>query len=94
MLTPNDLVLLREALAYWSTHAVGLELADKASTELADVDASEEDIVALYKRLMPDNVRYIVVDGDTNHVVNTRLFRKVPEIQPASDRWQVRTVIG
>ena len=86
MLTPNDFILLREALAYWSTHAVGLELADKASTESADVDASEEDITTLYEKLTTDNVRYIVVDGNTNHVVNTRLFRKVPEIQPASAR--------
>ena len=97
MLTPQDLLVLREALAYWARGTVGLELSDQANLPNAaysDVESSESELVSLYEKLSPDNVRYIVVDGDTNHTINTRLFRKVPKLQPVSERWQVRTVIG
>lgn len=96
MLTPQDFVLLREALAYWAKHAVGLELAETALPIMptSHVHVTEQEVVDLHRSLMLDEVRYIVVDGESNHAINTRLFRKVPRIQPATDRWQVRTVIG
>ena len=96
MLTPQDLVLLREALAYWAMETVGLDrlqATDRTHSECL-VEVTETDIQRLYQRLMPENVRYIVVDRESNHTVNTRLFRKAPHIHPSSDRWQVRTVIG
>ncbi len=97
MLTPQDLLILREALAYWARGTVGLELSDQSNLPNAaysNVESSERELATLYEKLSPDNVRFIVVDGDTNHAINTRLFRKVPKLQPVSDRWQVRTVIG
>ncbi len=96
MLSPQDLNLLREALAYWTRHAVGLELSVTAGPAIFEpqVEFTKQDIVALIEKLAPDNVRYIVVDCDTNHAINTRLFRKVPKLQPATGRWQVRTVVG
>ena len=96
MLTLQDISLLREALAYWARHAVGLELADGAGPAIVEspVEVNEEDLVALHELLTPEHVRFIVVDGDTNHAINTRLFRKVPKLHPTSGRWQVRTVIG
>jgi hypothetical protein len=96
VLSPQDLNLLREALAYWIRHAVGLELTVHADPAICEpqVEATEQDIVALIEKLAPDNVRYIVVDCETNHAINTRLFRKVPKLQPTSGRWQVRTVVG
>ena len=96
MLTPQDLVLLREALAYWAKETVGLDsiqVADQSHSECL-VEVTESDIQELFQRLMPENVRYIVVDSESNHAVNTRLFRNAPRIHPCSDRWQVRTVIG
>ena len=100
MLTPQDLVLLREALAYWAKNALGLELTDSASLTrgpaiyVHPVEVAIDDLVALYELLKSKNVRYVVVDGDTNHAINTRLFKKVPKIHPGSGRWQVRTLIG
>ena len=96
MLTPQDLVLLREALAYWAKETVGLDSireVDQPRFECWE-EVTETDIQKLFQQLMPENVRYIVVDGESNHTVNTRLFRKAPRIHPCSDRWQVRTVIG
>ena len=96
MLTPQDLVLLREALAYWAQETVGLNLmreADAAHSQCL-VEFTETDIHRLIQRLMPENVRYIVVDSESNHTVNSRLFRNAPHLHPSSDRWQVRTVIG
>ncbi len=96
MLTPQDLGLLREALAYWAKETVGLDsfrVADQSHSECL-VEVTEADIQELFQRLMPENVRYIVVDSESNHTVNTRLFRNAPHIHPSSDRWQVRTVIG
>ena len=58
------------------------------------VEVTESDIQELFQRLLPEKVRYVVVDSESNHTVNTRLFRKAPRIHPCSDRWQVRTVIG
>ncbi len=97
MLAPQDLLVLREALAYWARGTVGLVLSDQANLPNAaysNVEHTESELVSLYEKLSPDNVRYIVVDGDTNQAINTRLFRKVPKLQPVSERWQVRTVIG
>ncbi len=96
MLSPQDLNLLREAVAYWARQEVGLELTIHAGPAICErqVEVTEQDIVALFEKLAPDHVRYIVVDCDTNHAINTRLFRKVPKLQPASGRWQVRTVVG
>lgn len=97
MLTSQNIELLREALAYWARHVVGLELTDHVTPTMpaSHVHVMENDVVALFSSLTLDNVRYVVVDGgDTNHTVNTRLFRKAPKIQPSADRWQVRTVIG
>lgn len=96
MITPQDLVLLREALAFWAKHAVGLELAENATPIMParHVNVTEQEVVDLHRSLTMDEVRYIVVDGESNHAINTRLFRKVPRIQPATARWQVRTVIG
>ena len=96
VLTPKDLVLLREALAYWAQETAGLNsmrAADEAHSQCL-VDVTETDIYRLIHRLMPENVRSIVVDSESNHTVNTRLFRNAPRIHPSSDRWQVRTVIG
>jgi hypothetical protein len=100
VLTPHDLVLLREALAYWAKNSLGLELTDSANLtkgpviHIHPVEVAVDDLVALYELLTPENVRYVVVDGDTNHAINTRLFKKVPKIHPGSGRWQVRTLIG
>ncbi len=100
MLTPKDLVLLREALAYWAKNALGLELTDSASLtkcpaiDIHPVEIASDDLVALYELLNPENVRYNVVDGVTNHAITKRLFRKMPNIHPVSGRWQIRTVIG
>lgn len=97
MLTPQEILVLREALAYWAREKVGLELSDQSNLPNAaysNVESRERELSSLYEKLSPDNVRYIVVEGDTNHAINTRLFRKVPKLQPVSDRWQVRTVIG
>ena len=97
MLTPQDLVLLREALAYWAKECcwLGLHSAKWPTLNLnAHVEVTEADIQELLQQLLPENVRYIVVDGETNHAINTRLFRKVPRLHPCSERWQVRTVIG
>ena len=96
MLTPQDLVLLREALAYWAMETVGLNsirTADATHSQCL-VEVTETDIHRLIQRLMPENIRYIVVDSESNHTVNTRLFRNAPHLHPYSDRWQVRTVIG
>ena len=96
VLTPQDLVVLREALAYWAKETVGLNsirVADQSHSECLG-EVTEADIQELFQRLMPENVRYIVVDSESNHAVNTRLFRNAPRIHPCSDRWQVRTVIG
>ena len=96
MLTPQDLVLLREALAYWAKETVGLDCvraADQSHSECS-LEVTDSDIQELLQQLLPENVRYIVVDSESNHTVNTRLFRKAPRIHPSSDRWQVRTVIG
>ena len=100
MLTPQDLVLLREALAYWAKNSLGLELTNSDSLtkcpaiDVHPVEIAPDDLVALYELLTPDNVRYNVVDGDTNQAITKRLFRKVPNIHPVSGRWQIRTVIG
>ena len=96
MLTPQDLVLLREALAYWAKETVGLDSIQVAGQSQSEylVEVDESDIQELFQRLMPENVRYIVVDSESNHTVNTRLFCNAPRIHPCSDRWQVRTVIG
>ena len=96
MLTPQDLGLLREALAYWAKETVGLDSIQVAGQSQSEylVEVDESDIRELFQRLMPENVRYIVVDSESNHAVNTRLFRNAPRIHPCSDRWQVRTVIG
>jgi hypothetical protein len=100
VLTPQDLVLLREALAYWAKNSLGLELIDSSSLtkgpaiHVHPVEVAIDDLVALYELLKPENVRYVVVDGETNHAINTRLFRKLPSIHPGSGRWQVRTLIG
>ncbi len=96
MLTPQDLVLLREAFAYWARHTVGLELTEPVTLALSASQnhVTEKDLVALFHSLTQHNIRYIVVDSDTNDVINTRLFRKAPKIQQSTDRWQVRTVIG
>ncbi len=96
MLTPQDLVLLREALAYWAKETAGLNsirAADAAHSQCL-VEVTETDIHRLIQQLMPEKVRYIVVDLESNHAVNTRLFRNAPHLHPSSDRWQVRTVIG
>ena len=96
MLTPQDLVLLRKALAYWAKETIGLDSIQVAGQSQSEylVEVDESDIQELFQRLMPENVRYIVVDSESNHTVNTRLFRNAPRIHPCSDRWQVRTVIG
>ena len=96
MLTPQDLVLLRKALAYWAKETIGLDSIQVAGQSQSEylVEVDESDIQELFQRLMPENVRYIVVDSESNHTVNTRLFRNAPHIHPSSDRWQVRTVIG
>ena len=96
MLTPQDLVLLREALAYWAKETVGFDSIQGVDLSPSEcmVEVTESDIHELFQRLMPENVRYIVVDGESNHAVNTLLFRNAPHIHPSSDRWQVRTVIG
>ncbi len=94
MLTPQDLVLLREALAYWAMETVGLDrlqATDQTHSECL-VEVTETDIQRLFQRLMPENIRYIVVDRESNHTVNTRLFRKAPHIHASSDRWQVKQV--
>ena len=96
MLTPQDLVLLREALAYSAQETAGLNsirAADAAHSQCL-VEVTETDIHRLIQRLMPENIRYIVVDSESNHTVNTRLFRNAPHLHPCSDRWQVWTVIG
>ena len=96
MLTPQDLVLLREALAYWAKETIGLDsiqAVDQSHSECLG-EVTEADIHRLIQRLMPENVRYIVVDSESNHTVNSRLFRNAPHLHPSSDRWQVRTVIG
>lgn len=97
VLTPQDLLVLREALAYWARGTASLVHSDQANppnAAIPDVESNESQVASLYEKLSPDKVRYIVVDGDTKHAINTRLFRKVPKLQPVSERWQVRTVIG
>ena len=96
MLTPQDLVLLREALAFWAKEAVGLDRLQETEETFPQclLEVTETNIQKLFQRLMPENVRYIVVDSESNHTVNTRLFRNAPRIHPCSDRWQVRTVFG
>lgn len=96
MLTPQDLVLLREALAFWAMQTVGLDWLQATDQTLPEclVEVTETDIHRLIQQLMPEKVRYIVVDLESNHAVNTRLFRNAPHLHPSSDRWQVRTVIG
>ena len=99
MLISHEIVLLREALAFWAKHGLSMELTyepdsvtpDSANTE---VNLTQDDVLALFNKLAPDNVRYVVVDTDTNRTINTRMFRNLPRIQPVSDRWQVRTVLG
>ena len=96
MLTPQDLVLLREALAYWALETVGLDCIQATDHILPGcvVEVSDADIHRLFQRLMPENVRHIVVDRESKQAVNTRLFRNAPHLHSSSDRWQVRTVIG
>ena len=96
MLTPQDLVLLREALAYWAKETVGLDSIQGVDLSLSEclVEATDADIQELFERLLPEKVRYIVVDSESNHTVNTRLFRNAPHLHPCSDRWQVWTVVG
>ncbi len=99
MLVSHEIVLLREALAFWAKHALSLELTDQLDAVNSDsanteVNLTQDDVIALFNKLAPDNVRYVVVDADTNRTINTRMFRNVPRIQPVSNRWQVRTVLG
>lgn len=99
MLISHEIVLLREALAFWAKHALSLELTDqldalKPDSANTEVKLTQDDVIALFNKLAPDYIRYVVVDADTNHAINTRMFRKAPQIQPVSDRWQVRTVLG
>ena len=89
MLTPKDLVLLREALEYWARETHGLDRhseLDHVETE-QPMEVSPDDVVRLLDHLRQENVRYIVVDSQSNHTVNTRLFRTMPKIHPSSDRW-------
>ena len=96
VLTLQDLGLLSEALAYWAKETIGLDSIQVAGQSQSEClgEVTEADIQKLFQQLMPENVRYIVVDSESNHTVNTRLFRNAPRIHPCSDRWQVRTVIG
>jgi len=96
VLTPKDLVLLREALVFWERETHGLDRKsnfDHVETGLP-VAITPDDMVRVLDLLRLENVRYIVVDSQSNHTVNTRLFKTMPTIHPSSDRWQVRAVIG
>ena len=96
MLTPKDLVLLREALELWvrNTHEFDrISDSDHVETE-QPVEVTQDDVNRLLDHLRLENVRYIVVDSNSNNTVNTRLFRTMPKIHPSSDRWQVRIVLG
>ena len=96
MLTPKDLLLLREALELWvrATHGFdGIYDSDHVEPE-QPIDVTQDDVNRLLDHLRLENVRYIVVDSNSNHTVNTRLFRTMPKIHPSTDRWQVRIVLG
>jgi hypothetical protein len=97
MLTREELSLLRAALAYWSEEIMLHRLPSDTATQDARLSyqmLTPRDIELLYHRLAEHSVHYIVVDTVLNHVVNTRLFKFPPRIQPAGGRWQVRSVIG
>jgi len=96
VLTPKDLVLLREALVFWAreTHVLDRKSNFDHVVSGLSVAITPDDMVRLLDLLSLENVRYIVVDSQSNHTVNTRLFKTMPTIHPSSDRWQVRSVIG
>jgi len=94
VLTPKDLVLLREALALWARETHGVDRILKFVETVHPIEITSDDVGRLLDYLRSENVRYIVVDSNSNHAVNTRLFKTMPKIHPSSDRWQVRSVIG
>jgi hypothetical protein len=97
MLTRDELSLLRAALAYWSEEIMLHPLPMDAATQDARLGyrrMEPRSVELLYHRLAEHNIQYVVVDTLLNHVVNTRLFKFPPRLQPAGGRWQVRSVIG
>jgi len=97
MLTREELSVLRAALVYWSEEMLHNQLPSDSTTQdsrHAYQSITKPALEHLYNRLAEHNVNYIVVDTLLNHVVNTRLFKFPPRLQPAGGRWQVRSVIG
>jgi len=97
MLTREELSLLRAALAYWSEEIMLHPLPSDTATQQARLSyqsMTPRALELLYHRLAEHSINYIVVDTVLNHVVNTRLFKFPPRLQPAGGRWQVRSVIG
>ena len=97
MLTREELSLLRAALAYWSEEITLHPLPSDTATQQARLSyqsTTPRALELLYHRLAEHSINYIVVDTVLNHVVNTRLFKFPPRLQPAGGRWQVRSVIG
>jgi hypothetical protein len=97
MLTRDELSVLRAALVYWSEEMMHNQIPNDPATQDEKhryQRITPEALELLYNRLAEHNVNYIVVDTLLNHVVNTRLFKFPPRLQPRGGRWQVRSVIG
>ena len=97
MLTRQELLLVRNALACWSQAELGHPIPSVSGNQVPQFSQHQLDpteVERLYNRLAIYNMKFVVVDTVLNHVVNTRLFEAAPQIYPSNGRWQVRSVIA
>lgn len=95
MLTPNDLLILREALACWARLSLGCDLTQESvEDDSGDESQGIQEIHTLYDKLSAASVRYIVEDCNSHQAINTRLFRRAPHLRTPTERYKIRTVIG
>ena len=86
MLIREELSLIRAALAYWSEEIMLHPLPSDTATQQARLSyesMTPRALELLYHRLAEHSINYIVVDSVLNHMVNTRLFKFPPRLQPA-----------
>ena len=95
MLTQIDLLTLREALACWAQISLGEDLTlNSVGSDPGNQSQGIQEIKTLYDKLSTASVRYIVEDCKIHQAINTRLFRRAPNLRTSTERFQIRTVIG